>query len=76
MGFLDETGLTYLCSIIKASLTKNLQLAYPIGAVFLSATEADPSSIFGFGTWEYTGTLAMVDSEATSHEIHMWKRTA
>ena len=29
-----------------------LQKVYPIGAIYLSATEIDPATIFGFGTWE------------------------
>lgn len=76
MARIDDSGLAYLCSIIKADLTKNLQLAYPIGAVYLSVADTDPATVFGFGTWEYAGTLTMVDDDAQSHDIYMWKRTA
>jgi hypothetical protein len=29
-----------------------LELIYPVGAIYLSATEVDPSVLFGFGVWE------------------------
>lgn len=29
-----------------------LQAVYPVGAVYLSSVDADPATLFGFGTWE------------------------
>lgn len=30
----------------------NLDRAYPVGAIYISASETDPANLFGFGTWE------------------------
>lgn len=29
-----------------------LQAVYPVGALYLSSVDADPATLFGFGTWE------------------------
>ena len=31
---------------------KILEVAYPVGAIYLSVNSTNPSSLFGFGTWE------------------------
>lgn len=30
----------------------NLDRAYPVGAIYISASETNPATLFGFGTWE------------------------
>lgn len=76
MKIMGESGLSALCSKIKGALSQNLQTVYPVGAVFLSVAETDPSTTFGFGTWENTGVLSLSDSDGVSTDVYLWTRTA
>lgn len=68
------------------------QGAYPVGAIYLSVTEVDPSSLFG-GTWERIGGRFLLGADTTYAAgstgggkennnmppylaVYMWKRTA
>lgn len=51
------TGIDYKASIDLDNLSEVgekhiLSLVYPIGSIYISVNEIDPSSLFGFGQWE------------------------
>lgn len=42
---------TYTTRVVP-TMTAILEAVYPVGAIFISAMNADPSVLFGFGTWQ------------------------
>ena len=45
----------------------NFDLIYPIGSVYISSSNTNPSSLFG-GTWQ--------EVQQQSLNLYMWERTA
>ena len=53
-AYLDKTGLTRLWAKVKAVAvlkTDLLDLTYPVGAIYISASSTSPATLFG-GTWK------------------------
>lgn len=38
---------------VRSEINEVLKKVYPIGSIYCSTAEANPNSLFGFGTWEY-----------------------
>lgn len=51
-----------------------LQRAYPIGSTYSTTVNANPSSVFAFGTWAVAGTISTSGTGATT--LYVWNRTA
>nr|DAI87925.1 MAG TPA: baseplate wedge protein [Caudoviricetes sp.] len=76
MAFLDETGLAYFWGKVKnritASKTETINAVYPVGSIYMSVNDTEPSTLFG-GTWERlkgrfligAGTIADTNSNAS-----------
>lgn len=48
----DNTGTGLTSSTVQDAIKEVLQLAYPVGSVWISATTGDnPATVLGFGTW-------------------------
>lgn len=45
--------------------TKRLQKVYPIGAIYLSTVDTNPSTLFGFGTWEQIKDRFLLGASST-----------
>lgn len=48
-GFTPEKGVDYLT---PEDISKFLERAYPVGAMYMSGVSEDPANILGFGTWK------------------------
>ena len=76
MAFLDETGLAYFWGKVKAKITasktETINAVYPVGSIYMSVNDTEPSTLFG-GTWERlkgrfligAGTIADTNSNAS-----------
>lgn len=69
--YLDNTGLQYFWGKVKAYIDAkggaSLEDVYPIGSIYLNATDAtNPATLLGFGTWERLGQgRMMIDADTT-----------
>ena len=43
-----------------------LEIAYPVGAIYLSVNNTNPSTLFGFGTWERIEDRFLLGASSTS----------
>lgn len=86
--YLNKNGLSYLWSKIKSYITNNMITkndVYPIGSVYLSVSNINPSTLFG-GTWISIEHAFVYPSElfypsdttyaSLGHVVYAWKRTA
>ena len=51
-----------------------IDLLYPVGAIFSSIDDTDPSEHFGFGIWQNIGDTDIFNSDGTISKVYMWKR--
>ena len=49
----------------QSNLTPVLEVVYPVGAIYISTSAANPATIFGFGTWAQTAEGRMLIGEGT-----------
>lgn len=65
----QETNLTYSVKYSYSSNENTVLQCYPIGSIYMSVNNTDPSLLFG-GVWEELNT------DTFAFEVFMWKRTA
>jgi hypothetical protein len=49
---LFEQMRLHIDDLALAAASTNLEVIYPVGAIYLSTASTDPSTVFGIGTWE------------------------
>ena len=59
-----------------ATLNYAFQLMHPVGSVYMTTVETNPSEIFGFGTWELWGAGRVpVGVDTTQTEFNVVEKT-
>ena len=59
-----------------ATLNYAFQLMHPVGSIYMTTIETNPSEIFGFGTWELWGAGRVpVGVDTTSTEFNVVEKT-
>ena len=62
MAYLDEQGVTTLSNLLKAHYL--LELFYPVGSVYISVNNTNPSTLFG-GTWVQIEDVFLLSAGST-----------
>lgn len=65
----------YADAQIAASLLSTLQAVYPVDSIFISMSSANPSSVFGFGTWTNFGQGRVMIGVGTGTDDNAQNRT-
>ncbi|MDR1071707.1 MAG: hypothetical protein LBL21_03635 [Rickettsiales bacterium] len=71
------TSASSLPAATVCAPTANIaEAVYPVGAVYISTSSADPAALFGFGTWERFGNgKALVGVEESETEFDTVEKT-
>lgn len=63
VAFKDEQyikNLIYKTSITPPDSSSILELVYPIGSIYISTIQTNPSLLFGFGSWEQISDVFLI----------------
>lgn len=64
LPIVDDPSGTPITS--KTTVSKLIELVWPVGSVFLSVVETNPATLFGFGTWVSIGDGRVLVGQNTS----------
>lgn len=77
--YLDKTGVNHLIDTIDSKLSTKvetddiLELAYPVGSIFMSTNNVSPKTFIG-GEWTEIEDVFFISASVNSEAVYMWKR--